>query len=223
MVVMTAQPGLHRDELPRLKHGPITRAELDAMPDDGRQYELLDGVLIVGPGPFTRADLDAMPDDGRRHELLDGLLIVSPAPAPKHQLVVTRLARLFGGSLPDGLEVIVAPLDVALAEDTVLQPDVLVTRWEDFTNRDLPKAPLLAVEVLSPSTRRYDLQFKRSRYEAAGTPSYWVVDPDEPSVIAWELRDGVYAEAGRAVGDEALELALPFPVRVVPAELVQPR
>lgn len=175
------------------------------------------------PGPLTRADLDAMPDDGRRHELLDGVLIVTPAPAPKHQRVVKRLTRLLDDACPPGLEVFCAPLDVALTDDTVLEPDVLVARVADLTDRDLSKAPALAVEVLSPSTRRYDLLLKRSRYEAAGTPSYWVVDPDEPSVTAWELRDGSYVQRGRAVQGEELELAAPFAVRVVPNELVKVR
>lgn len=188
MVVMTIQPS---DELPRIHAGPL-----------------------------TRADLDALPDDGRRHELLDGVLIVSPAPRPKHRRAAFRLARLLDEMCPDGLEVFMAPLDVALGDDTVLEPDVLVTRVDDLTEKDLPKPPVLAVEVLSPSTRRYDLLLKRSRYEAAGTPSYWVVDPDEPSIIAWDLRDGQYVEAGRAKGSDALELAVPFGVRVVPELLV---
>lgn len=191
MVVMTAQPS---DELPRLH-----------------------------PGPFTRADLDAMPDDGRRHELLDGVFIVSPAPAPKHQRAVLRLSRLLDDACPAGLEVFFAPLDVALSDDTVLEPDVLVARIADLTERDLPKPPLLAVEVLSPSTRRYDLLLKRSRYEAAGTPAYWVVDPDEPSITAWELRDGIYVDAGHAVGGDAFEVTVPYAVRVVPDELVRAR
>lgn len=177
----------------------------------------------LNPGPITRAELDAMPDDGRRHELLDGVLLVTPAPVLRHQRAAFRLARLLDDACPDDLELIMAPFDVALSDDTVLEPDVLVARVDDLTERDLPTAPLLAVEVLSPSTRRYDLLLKRSRYEAAGTPSYWVVDPDEPSVTAWELRDGVYAEAGRAAGDEALELTAPYPVRIVPAELVARR
>lgn len=177
----------------------------------------------LNPGPITRAELDAMPDDGRRHELLDGVLLVSAAPAMRHQRAVTRLLRALDSVCPAGLEVFPAPFDVALSDDTVLEPDVLVARVADLTERDLPKPPLLAVEVLSPSTRRYDLLLKRSRYEAAGTPSYWVVDPDEPSVIAWELRDGTYAEAGRAVGEDPLELDAPFAVRIVPADLVRAR
>lgn len=175
------------------------------------------------PGPLTRADLDAMPDDGRRHELLDGVLIVTPAPVTRHQRVVTRLWRLLDEACPVGLEVFVAPFDVALSDDTVLQPDVLVARIDDLTDRDLPKPPVLAVEVLSPSTRRYDLLLKKSRYEAAGTPSYWVVDPDEPSIVAWELNNGTYVESGRAAATEMLKLTLPFPVRVVSEQLVDAR
>lgn len=182
-----------------------------------------DELPLLNPGPITRAELDAMPDDGRRHELLDGILLVTPAPAPMHQVAAARLARVLGNAAPAGLEVLPAPLDVVLAKDTIVQPDVLVARFSDLTDRDLPTAPLLAVEVLSPSTRRYDLLLKRARYEAAGTPSYWVVDPGVPSIIAWELRDGVYAEAGRATGDEPLELTEPYAVRIVPADLVAPR
>jgi hypothetical protein len=60
---------------------------------------------------------------------------------------------------------------------------------------------------------------KRSRLESAGAPCYWVVDPAEPSPIAWELREGTYVQAARVSGAEAYA-TLPFPVRVVPADLV---
>jgi Uma2 family endonuclease len=77
--------------------------------------------------PLTCADLDAMPDDGHRYELIDGTLIVSPAPRPLHQRVVTRVWRLLDDARPDdSFEVFVAPLDVILSDDTLLQPDVLV-------------------------------------------------------------------------------------------------
>ncbi len=104
---------------------------------------------------FTRAELDALPDDGRRHELIDGILIVSPAPSPRHQIALAALHLILARACPDELIVLFAPLDVALAVDTVMQPDLLVARRADFTDRDLPMAPLLAVEVLSPSTRRW--------------------------------------------------------------------
>lgn len=169
--------------------------------------------------PLVRDDLDAMPDDGHRYELLDGTLLVSPAPRISHQDVVGNLHLLLRAACPAGLKVLVAPVDVVLADDTVLQPDLLVASREQFTERDLPGPPLLAVEVLSPSTRRVDLLLKRDRFQAAAVPSYWLVDPDAPSITVLELADGAYVEVGRATGDAVLEVALPFPVRLVPAEL----
>ena len=73
---------------------------------------------------------------------------------------------------------------------------------------------VLAVEVLSPSTRRRDLVEKRAKYEAAGVPSYWVVDPEVPSVLALKLIDGRYQVVGDAEGDREVALTNPFPVRM---------
>jgi len=170
--------------------------------------------------PFTREDLDRMPDDSNRYELIDGVLIVSPSPRWVHQRVVAHLVALMLPACPSDLEVLLGPFDVPLATDTLVIPDLLVARRADLTDRDLPTAPLLAVEVLSPSTRRFDLTLKRSRYEAAGAPAYWVVDPDEPSLLAWELREGSYGEVAHVRGDEAFAATLPFPVTVTPAALV---
>jgi Uma2 family endonuclease len=169
--------------------------------------------------PLTRADLETMPDDGHRYELIDGALIVTPAPAPRHQRAVVELCYLLRSHCPAELEVMVAPLDVALSDDSVLQPDLLVARRADFTDRDLPTAPQLAVEVLSPSTRRIDRMLKYARYEAAGCPSYWIVDPDEPALTVFELRDGRYVEAEHVTGDEAGRVTRPFPVEIRPSDL----
>lgn len=171
--------------------------------------------------PLTRRDLDAMPEDGHRYELIDGALIVTPAPSAAHQTVVVELIVLLRESCPPDLKVLVAPFDVALADDTILQPDLLVARRRDLTERDLPAAPVLAVEVLSPSTRRIDLTLKRSRFEAAGCSSYWVVDPQEPSLTAWELVGDAYQQAGHVVGDAVFLADRPYPVQVKPADLVR--
>lgn len=169
---------------------------------------------------LTRNDLDAMPDDGHRYELIDGVLIVSPAPSPAHQRASFRLSLLLHAALPSDVELLPAPFDVALADDTVIQPDLVVAPIDDFTDRDLPVAPILAVEVLSPSSRGIDLLLKKGRLERAGCAHYWVVDPQEPSITGWTLTDGAYRQVGRAVGTEAFEVAEPFDVRVIPAELV---
>lgn len=183
---------------------------------------ILESVTTLPFGrPLTRADLDAMPNDGHRYELIDGALIVTPAPSIPHQRVLSNLHVLLKTHCPDDLDVFFAPLDVAIADETVMQPDLLVARRADFTHRDLRKAPLLAVEVLSPSTRRIDLMLKWSRFEAAGCQSYWVADPDDPSLVAWNLRDGRYVEVAKVSGDDEFHAELPFPVTVVPAGLVR--
>ena len=161
-----------------------------------------------------------MPDDGHRYELIDGSLVVTPAPVPDHQGASGELYLLLRAACPADLQVYYAPFDVELSPDTIVQPDLLITRRSDVTKRGITVPPLLAVEILSPSTRRFDLMLKRSRYEAAGCPSYWVVDPDEPSITAWELRDSAYTVAGQAAGEESVSLELPFPVTIVPARLL---
>ena len=177
-------------------------------------------VLSSPARPFTRADLDAMPDNGYRYELLDGMLLVSAAPVPRHQVVSGNLHLLLRAACPPDLQVLYAPVDVVLADDTVLEPDLLVAPRSQFSDKDLPGAPLLAVEVLSPSTRRVDRLLKRDRYEEAGCLSYWLVDPVEPSVLVLELEGGRYVERGRVEGDQALEVARPYPMTVVPTALL---
>ncbi|WP_432947004.1 Uma2 family endonuclease [Kribbella sp. CA-253562] len=169
---------------------------------------------------LTRSDLELIPNDGHRYELVDGVLIMTPAPSWRHQIAVSQLLYQLMQVCPADLRVLTAPFDVAISDDTVLQPDILVARRDDFTERDLPKAPLLAVEVLSPSTRRIDLMVKLSRYEAAGCASYWVVDTDTPSLIAWEMQDGAYAQVTKVSGDEPARLRAPYEVEVVPADLI---
>ena len=68
---------------------------------------------------LTRADLEAMPHDGHRYELLDGVLVVSPSPRPVHQRAVLRVISALEPACPDSHEVLPAPVDVVLAEDTV--------------------------------------------------------------------------------------------------------
>lgn len=170
--------------------------------------------------PLTRDDLQHLPDDGHRYELMDGSLIVSPAPHHAHQVILGNLHVLLRLACPPELQVVLAPFAVGLADDTEVQPDLLVAPRTQFTERDLPGPPLLAVEILSPSTRRVDLLLKRDRYEAAGIPSYWLVDPQGPSVTVLELVDARYAERARASGPAALPVRKPFPVEVVPARLL---
>lgn len=181
---------------------------------------MIDVTTLPRSRAMTRSDLEAMPDNGHRYELIDGTLIVSPAPSTRHQTIVLELVLLLRNACPPELKVLCAPYDVVLAEDSVLQPDILVGRRTEFTAAELPAPPVLAGEVLSPSTRRVDLTLKRSRYEAAGCPSFWVVDPAGPTVTAWALQAGRYVEVAHVAAEEEFRTTAPYPLTIVPALLL---
>jgi len=170
---------------------------------------------------FTVEDLEDMPDDEFRYELDDGMLIVSPARSLPHQLAVTRLAVILNTVCPVGLLVVTGPgMNINKFQHRV--PDLVVMRAESFTPMFMTDPPVLAVEVASPRTRVYDRGRKRDVYEAFGIRSYWIVDvgPDKPSLTVLVLRRGKYTEVARAAGDEAFHATWPFPVTIVPADLV---
>ena len=169
---------------------------------------------------LTYDDLQNIPEDGHRYELLDGTLLVTPSPNHAHQRSLLNLAVLLRNAAPPDQEVIVAPFDWLIGPRTSFEPDVLVARRADLGPNNLPVPPLLAVEVLSASTRRIDLLLKRDAYAAARMPSYWIVDPDVPSVTALRLEDGVYVEEAVVSGEEPFTASSPFPVTVVPSRLL---
>ncbi len=55
---------------------------------------------------------------------------------------------------------------------------------------------------------------------AAARPNYWVIDPDEPSLRAWHLLEGEYRLVAHVTGDEVADLGTPWPIRVVPHQLL---
>jgi Uma2 family endonuclease len=171
-------------------------------------------------GDWTVDDLRHLPDDGLQYELADGVLLVSPAPRPAHQRAVGRLHLALAAACPPELEVFLAPLDYQPTRRRSLQPDLLVVHRSDVGETAIERPLLLAVEVLSPSTRTKDLLVKRTLYEDSGVAAMWVVDLDEPSITGWELRAGRWCDEQRAVAEQPFVAAAPFVVTVVPASLV---
>lgn len=177
-------------------------------------------VQTIHPGEFTFEDLDALPDDGLQYELVDGMLLVTPAPLPRHQQAVVEVMFQLRLSCPADLQVYVAPLDFRPTNRRSLQPDVLVVRREDVGPKNIQRPLQLAVEVLSPSTRSKDLLLKRQLYADAGIPTYWIFDPETPSLVVLRLDGDKYAEHVVVSGPEVYETELPYPVRIVPDEIV---
>src|SRR5437762_1668501 len=120
--------------------------------------------LILSNRHWTVADFDELPHgDGNRYEIIDGVLVVSGAPGKRHQRAVKRLAFVLDTVCPPEYEVFIAPFAVVLAKDTIMQPDILVAWAAEATESGLRAPPVLAVEVLSPSTKKIDLNLKPAR------------------------------------------------------------
>ncbi|NUQ21288.1 MAG: Uma2 family endonuclease [Gemmatimonadaceae bacterium] len=146
------------------------------------------------PVRWTRAMLEALPEDRQRHEIIDGVHYVTPSPAAPHQFVVSALFGVLLEYLraePVGWA-LSSPSDIELAEDTIVQPDLFVLhRTGDRPPRSWAEGglPILAIEVLSPSSRSRDRIVKRPRYQRAGIAEYWIVDAESRLVERWRPED----------------------------------
>ena len=130
----------------------------------------------------------AIEQETRGWELIAGEVVVEEA-SIEHQRVATRLlgALLTWIRSEEGRGEAVMPLDVKLDHENVFAPDLL---WyagrgpQSGSPRPYPM-PDLAVEVRSPSTWRYDLGTKKSKYEAHGLRELWLVDTPSQTVLVF--------------------------------------
>lgn len=158
---------------------------------------------------FTVADYMAWPD-AERWELIDGVPYnMSPAPSIRHQGIVGRIfSRLEQNLRGKSYKPFVAPVDVILSEEDVVQPDVLVVcKLEKIGEKAIHGAPDLIFEVLSPSTALKDMREKKALYQRTGVSEYVVVDPLENYVQRFLLNDDHRYGAADIFGiDEELPL-----------------
>lgn len=148
---------------------------------------------------MTAAEFFDLPETHQPTELIDGEITVSPAPALKHQSLIVALIMLLGRIAPHG-RTFVAPTDVYLDEENVVQPDVLWLSPESacvpVQNKYLRGAPDLVIEVFSASTGRRDRREKFVLYEKHGVREYWIVDPDARFVEVWRREEAVFVHQG---------------------------
>ncbi len=151
------------------------------------------GMVALTPPWHSPESVRAMPDDGNRYECVAGELLVTPAPRSAHQELVTELLLALRAvrDIP-GMRILTSPSDIELRHDALVQPDLFVhrrepgkpiERWADIRRLEL------AIEVLSPSTARYDRVVKRRFYQDVGVPEYWIVDADARVIERWHPTD----------------------------------
>ena len=140
--------------------------------------------------------LDALPEDGQRYEIIDGELFVTPGPGEPHQDIVGELfARLREYLTGQGIgKAMISPADVRRGDRTRnrVQPDVFVVRLSEGTRPTYPYELhdlLLAVEVVSPSNAILDYQVKRDLYLREHVGEYWVINPEALNISRWRERD----------------------------------
>jgi Uma2 family endonuclease len=164
-------------------------------PDAAARRGGVDGTMadLILPGRITYEHYRHFPSDGKRYEILDGELHMTPAPSPRHQYASKRLQRILESYFEAGDYVVFnAPLDVILADDDVVQPDLVVTGRTQISERGVEGAPLLLVEILSPSHIPLDRQVKAARYQIRGVPYFWILDPAARTLECFRLAGGAY-------------------------------
>lgn len=152
---------------------------------------------------------------------MDGRLLITGAQPPAHHAAVVALMVVLKQACPPDLLVSVGSLDFRPAVDISLRPDLLVCRREDAGRQLLQHPPLLAVEVLSPTTRTTDVVLKRTLYETHHVPSYWLLDPTHHELTILELTETGYTCRAALQSEETFHATHPFPVTLTPADLTR--
>jgi Uma2 family endonuclease len=164
-------------------------------------------------GGYTMEDVLTLPDDAPRVELRDGVIIVVPSPTIGHQEIGNLLWLWFRQHAPLDFQPATAVGVLVTLRDT-LEPDVVLLRrpvGNDHHYFDAEQV-LIAVEVVSPSTRRRDRFEKPGDYAAAGVAHYWRIEQNPVHVYAYDLVEGQYQLAGDSA--DVLTLRKPFDIEL---------
>jgi Uma2 family endonuclease len=143
--------------------------------------------------------MSELPDDGKRYEIIDGVLYMTTAPSYFHQWVIRRLDRFIGVPLEEqGLAfAATAPIGVLMPGCDPVQPDfVLVQRANAgiIVDRRIRGVPDLIAEVLSPYNPEQDTEIKRRAYARAGVPTYWIIRPQSRDLLACSSPDAALGD-----------------------------
>jgi Uma2 family endonuclease len=168
---------------------------------------------------FKLEDVLDLPEDAPRVELLDGVMNVVPSPAADHQDIANLLWYWLRANAPAEYRA-VAAVGIRLDDRNAREPDVLLLRRPvESSHYYEPYQVVVAVEVVSPGTRKRDRLQKPAEYADAGIPYYWRVEQNPVHVYAYGLRDGAYKLL--ADSDTTLKVDEPFPINL-PIQAITP-
>jgi Uma2 family endonuclease len=147
--------------------------------------------------PRTLLEVFQSLPEGTLAQLIQNELVRSPAPSFYHQQILSDIQHeLTSFVKKKKLGIVVAsPVDVWLNNKNIYQPDLIfITNGQNhlIKNNGFHGAPDLVVEILSPSTAKYDLEEKKDVYEQFGVKEYIIVNPADKSVTVYDLTNGVF-------------------------------
>ena len=161
-------------------------------------------IPIISP-PRTMLEAFKCFPEGTLAQLINNQIIIAPTPLDIHQQV---LGEIFFGLATcvkkyNSGQIRIALYDVFLSPKNVFQPDICFIANENLHKIEkdgLHGAPDLVVEVLSPSTSKYDLDEKKDVYERYGVKEYFIVEPATKSVDHYWLENGEYLKLETTTG-----------------------
>ena len=192
---------------------PIANAEANGLPlRRGILHAMAPQTVRQIPRPrVTWAEYRQLPDDGNRYEVLEGELVVIPAPEYRHQsafLNIIFLLEVWRRRQRDPGKILGAPFDVLLADDTIVQPDILYMSEQTrrlIVEGRLHGAPDLAIEIFNARGAARDRVSKLQIYARFLVKEYWLVDLEARSIMMLALReDGTYEQFASGTGDSSL-------------------
>jgi Uma2 family endonuclease len=166
---------------------------------------------VSDPGPYTWDDFIALGENDLR-ELIDGELVEVEVPSKRHERIIARIVALLvaWADARSAGEVLASGYKVRISKKRGVMPDVQFYRAGNEPAAEHEEGlatgrPDLVVEVVSPSSRRYDRVVKARWYASIGVPEYWIVDPDDRTIERLVLESGRWVIATTAAGSEPFE------------------
>lgn len=172
------------------------------------------------PDFWTEADLDALPDDGHRYEIINGSLVMTPPPTDGHQSIGVQLLLALRDAAPKQWRVLYElgvriPGGNLVPDLVVLYPHAArEVDWRD------PRDVALVVEIASPSTEDYDRTIKLLKYAQVEIPAYWRVARDGTITVHALIAEAQYGIIATVKPGSTWKATFPFEVTLDPEALV---
>ena len=130
----------------------------------------------------------------RKYEMLDGEIYYMAHDSSNHATIKGNIFNIFKNYLRGKkCRTFVDGMDIKFNEKDTTVPDVMIVCNKDIIKKNwIDGAPDLIVEVLSPSTAKNDIGYKKDLYEKYGVKEYWIVNQTDRSIQVYLLKDGVY-------------------------------